>query len=170
MDGPTTPETAGAPAAEALRQLVQRAERGDESVLPELRRLLDRAPDLWRYAGDMARIAEDSLIELASGPNLLLKESLLRKLAELKGELAGPAPSLLDRLLAERVALCWLATTHSDAAYAQAKGSPPPALEHARRRQDSAGRRYAEAIRLLATVGKFLPGRGPRRSSTRRVP
>ena len=123
MDGPTTPETAGAAAAEALRQLVQRAERGDESVLPELRRLLDREPGLWKFAGDMGRIAEDSLVALAAGPNLLLKESLGRKLAAMKGELAGPAPSLLDRLLAERVALCWLATTYSDAAYAQARGS-----------------------------------------------
>src|SRR5262245_52457570 len=113
----------------------------------------------------MGRIAEDSLVALATGPNLLLKESLARKLAALKGELAGPGPPLLDRLLAERVAICWLGAAFSDAAYAQGKGHPAPVLEHARRRQDSAGRRYAEALKLLATVRKLLsPGRDRRKA------
>jgi hypothetical protein len=93
-------------AAEYLQQLVRWAERGDESVLPQLRRLLDHEPGLRCYAGDMGRIAEDSLIEVASGPHLMLKESLARKLTELKAKLAGPAPSVLDCLLAERVAIC----------------------------------------------------------------
>jgi hypothetical protein len=158
----SAPKPTDATAAEALQQLVQKAERGDEAALPELRRLLDREPGLWRFAGDLARIAEDSMIALAAGQNLLLRESLARSVAELKAELAGPAPSRLDRLLAERVAVCWLATTYSDAAYAQAKGGPSPAVEHARRRQDSAGRRYAESLKLLATVRKLLPGRAPR--------
>jgi hypothetical protein len=142
--------------AEELRQLVQQAEKGNEAVLPELHVLLDRDPGLWRYAGDMARIAEDSMIELAAGPNLLLKECLSRKLAELKTQLTGPAPSLLDSLLAERVAICWLFASYSDASYAQGKEKPAPVVEHARRRQDSAGRRYAEAVKLLATVRKLL--------------
>ncbi len=38
----------------------------------------------------MGNIAEDSMIELAGGTNLLVKESLARKLAELKTQLAGP--------------------------------------------------------------------------------
>src|SRR5262245_7389076 len=101
-------EMRGTMAVEDLRELFQRAERGDEAVLPELRRLLDHEPALWRYAGDMARIAEASLVELAAGSNVLLKEGLARTLAELKAQLAGPNPSLLDRLLAERVAICWL--------------------------------------------------------------
>jgi hypothetical protein len=105
-------------AAEDLRQLVQRAERGHESVLPELRILLDREPGLWRYVSDMARIAEDSMIELVPGPNRLPQECLGRKFAELKAQLDGPSPSLLDRLLAERVAICWRAASYSDAAYA----------------------------------------------------
>ena len=62
--------------AEDLRQLVQRAERGDESALPELRRLLDREPGLWHFAGDLSRIAEAAMISVAAGNNLLLKESL----------------------------------------------------------------------------------------------
>jgi hypothetical protein len=156
MDAKSRPDPAGAEAAERLQQLVRRAEQGDQSVLPELRAVLDRDPGLWRFAGDLARLAEDSMIALAAGHNLLLKESLSRKVAELKAELAGPTPSLLDRLLAERVAICWLMASYSDTAYAQAKGTPAPAIEHAWRRQDSAGKRYAEAIKLLATVRRLL--------------
>jgi hypothetical protein len=147
--------------ANELKRIVKRAKNGDQTVLPELRRFLDSRPDVWRHAGDLARIAEESTTALAAGKNLLLKESLSRKLAELKTELAGESPSLLDRLLVERVAICWLAAGYSDAAAAQSSEAAAPKVEQARRRQDSAGRRYAEALKLLATMRRLLgPGKG----------
>ena len=150
-----------------LKQLVKRAKKGDQTVLAELRRFLDSRPDVWRHAGDLARIAEESTTALAAGVNLFLRESLQRKLAEMKAELMGPTPSLLDRLLVERVAICWLAAGYSDAAAAQSSEASAPKVEQARRRQDSAGRRYAEAIKLLATVRRLLdPARGHRKSNS----
>ena len=82
---------------DGLAQLLKRAEAGDRSVLPQLQRALDSNAALWRGYGDLAAHAEASLAMLAAGPNLLLAESLKRKLAELKAELGGASPSPLEK-------------------------------------------------------------------------
>ena len=120
MSDQDEPTGAEAPATERMRRLLERAERGDRSALPALEMLLDATPEVWRAYGDLARVAEDAWVELVAGPNLLLKESLRRKLAELKSELlSDPAASPLEQLLVERVAAGWLQTAYADAAAAQ---------------------------------------------------
>ena len=74
---PNEPSEADQRAGQAdLAQLLKKAEAGDRSVLPQLRRVLDGDPELWRGYGDLAAHAEASLAMLAAGPNLLLAESL----------------------------------------------------------------------------------------------
>jgi hypothetical protein len=95
---PNEPSEAGQRAGQAeLARLLQRAEAGDRSVLPQLQRALDSNAALWRVYGDLAAHAEASLAMLAAGPNLLLAESLKRKLAALKAELGGDSPSPLEK-------------------------------------------------------------------------
>ena len=74
-----------------LARLVGRAERGDLTVLPALREALSSHPHVWQAYGDVSLQAEGALVRAAAGRNLLLAESLLFKLRELKGELAGDA-------------------------------------------------------------------------------
>ena len=159
MSNQKKPTAAEAPETERMRLLLERAERGDRSVLPALEMLLDAKPEIWRTYGDLARVAEDAWVELVSGPNLLLKESLRRKLAELKSELlSGPSASPLEQLLVERVGAGWLQTAYADAAAAQAreKALDLAQLEQQRRRQERAQKGYLAAIRTLATVRKLL--------------
>jgi hypothetical protein len=139
-----------------LAQLLKRAEAGDRSVLPQLRRALDSDPDLWRAYGDLAAHAEASLAMLAAGQNLLLAESLKRKLAELKAELGGASPSPLERLLVERVTATWLQTAYYDGLLAQAAGAGEARLRALQRLQDAAGRRHLAAIKQLALVRRLL--------------
>jgi hypothetical protein len=152
-----TPAPADSGPHEDLRQLVEQAQKGDTSALPQLRRLLDDNPALWRRAGDLARHALDALIGLAAGDSLLLRETLLRRVAELKADLA-PA-GRLERLLVERIVACWIACNHADTAFGQAQDLTPPREGQLRRRQDSANRRFLESAKLLATVRRLLGGK-----------
>ncbi len=155
-DEGATPEDRPLTAGE-LRELLGRAGRGDLTVLPALRRLLDAAPHLWRYAGDVARHAEASWIDLLAGGDLLVRESMTRSVAALKAELAGPNATPLERLLAERVAANRLQASQADAAFAQLKGQDITAaqLETCQRRQERTQRSYLEAIKAMATVRKL---------------
>jgi hypothetical protein len=139
-----------------LAQLLKRAEAGDRSVLPQLRRALDGAPDLWRGYGDLAAHAEASLAMLAAGPNLLLAESLKRRLAELKAELGGESPSPLEKLLAERITATWLQVNYFDGLVAQAGGAGEARLRALQRQQDAAHRRHLAGVRQMAVVRRLL--------------
>jgi hypothetical protein len=143
-------------AHEELARLLKRAEQGDYAVLPKLREALDSDARLWRHYGDLAAQAEASLILLAAGKNLLLTESLQRKLQALKEELGGESPSPLDRLLVERVTATWLQTAYFDGLLAQAKGASEAQAKMLQQMQDAAHRRHLSAVKTLATVRKLL--------------
>jgi hypothetical protein len=142
--------------ATELAELLKRAEQGDLGILPALQQLLTDNPRLWKGYGDLAAQAEGALIRLAAGNNLLLSESLIRKLAGLKQELGGETPSPLERLLIERVTACWLQVNYLDALVAQAQGSSPERVKMLLAQQSAAHRRQLSAIKTLATVRKLL--------------
>jgi hypothetical protein len=135
---------------------LKRAQAGDLAVLPALCQVLADNPQLWKGYGDLAAQAEGALIRLAAGSNLLLSESLIRKLAALKEELGGESPSPLERLLIERVTACWLQVAYYDTLLAQARESSPARLKMLQGLQDAAHRRHLSAIKTLATVRKLL--------------
>ena len=136
--------------------LLKRANGGDRSVLPKLRRLLDRYPELSQLFGDLGRCAKRGWIELATGNNVLVKETLLRHVAGLQEELEGPTPSALERLLAERVVVCWLELQCLDPALRGEEQMPLRVAEFYDRQRDRAHRRYLAAMRSLATVRRLV--------------
>jgi len=101
-----------------LMALIDRAQDGDEEALPVLRKVLDEAPEVARIV-DLARNVERSIIEKMSGSDVFTQEAIPRNLKAMRKEIAGENPSPLERLLAERVALCWLAATFADVKYAR---------------------------------------------------
>ena len=155
--GQDEPERETLPAVEDLRRLLERARDGDPEARPRLREVLDRHPEVWRHFGDLAAHAERAWVELIGGQDDGLKESLARKVADLKAELAGPTPSPLEQLLAERVTATWLQVHYADAAVAQAGGLSLRQADFAARRQDQAHKRYLTAIGALVTVRRLLP-------------
>jgi hypothetical protein len=156
MSDTTNSQQPAGEAGDSLQDLMRRAEGGDQAVLPALRRLLDEDERIWRQAGDLGLVAETSLVQLAAGNNLVLVESIMRKLRELKEELAGPSPSLLERLLVERVALGWLQSGYVDALAAQATQATTAQAGELRRRQDAAARRLLAAVRSLTLLRRHL--------------
>jgi hypothetical protein len=139
-----------------LARLVGRAERGDLTVLPALREALAANPNVWQTYGDVSLQAEGALVRAAAGRNLLLAESLLLKLRELKSEVSGESPSPLERLLASRVALTWLEANYLDILVAQAAGAGEARLRALQRQQDGASRRHLASIRQMAVVRRLL--------------
>ena len=113
------PQTDEPPVVKDLNSLVKRARKGDETVLPQLRELLDTRPELWQHFGNLAGHAREAWLRVISADDLALKESTARKAEDLMRELAGPEPSVVERLLAERAVLCWMQLAHADALAAQ---------------------------------------------------
>ncbi|HEX8203384.1 MAG TPA: hypothetical protein VF590_23110 [Isosphaeraceae bacterium] len=120
----------------------------------------DRRPELWRKLGDLAVHVDLAWIGEIAGPNPALAEVLARKVAAMKEELGGPAPSLLERLLVDRIAACWLQLHHADLAVARPVDETVEGRERLRKRQEAAERRHAGAIEALARVRRLPPAGG----------
>jgi hypothetical protein len=138
-----------------VERLLERAQAGDASTLPELLKLLENPAFVDRLGANLAEEAERSLLKAAAGQNLLLEETVRRKMQLLRAELAGPNPTSIERLLVERVVACWLQVQDADMRYAQAKNLSQQWGTYYQRRMDRAHRRYLSAIKTLAVVRKL---------------
>ena len=123
-----------------IRQVVDRAKRGDATVLRRLRELLVEFPTLAARYGDLAA--------QAAGPDLYLRECLLAKAAALKAELGGPAPAPVERLLIERAVACWFQVNYFASIEARGAGSDesPRLALYRGKRQEQAQRAYLTAL------------------------
>jgi hypothetical protein len=97
---------AGALAADVY----EKSAKGDHSVLPAVRQYLDNpaAVALW---GDVGRSICARWVKLHARNDLLVEEAMLRRAQALREGLAGPNPTALDAILAERVVLTWVSLT-----------------------------------------------------------
>jgi hypothetical protein len=142
---------------EKLRDLIDRAQAGDDSALPLLRQVLDEFPRVARFI-DLARNLEGSLIKNLSGDDMFAQEAIPRNLKAMKREIAGENPSPLERLLAERITVCWLELQFFEAIYAQNMGELTiTQSDYHQRRIDKAHRRYLSSIKALAQIRKLGP-------------
>jgi hypothetical protein len=91
-----------------LRDIVEDAHDGDEKALSRVREIVKEVPRLANIFADFANEAEQAVIKRVSGDDPLIEEALPVKLKAMRGELCGPSPSALERLLAERIVACWL--------------------------------------------------------------
>jgi hypothetical protein len=138
--------------------------------VPDLRHFLDTHPEFWQHYGDVADHAREAWIRQLSGSDIALREASSRKAKDLARELSGPRPTVIERLLSERVVLCWLQLNHADSAAAQAHTQSPRAVEFWSRRQLSSHRRYLQSLAALATLRRLLPdqSRGPQPETANR--
>jgi hypothetical protein len=143
--------------ADEINRLMSRAENGDESAVPALRKLL-AVPGMLESlgGGSLAVQAERSLVELLARKNLAAREVVLQKLQQLRAELAGPSPTPVERILVERAVACWLQLQAADlrlqvgeSKYSLAQG------EYHHRQRDRAHYRFLSAVKALATVRRL---------------
>jgi hypothetical protein len=145
------------PSAAEVLQLIRQAEKDDKKVLPALRTLLGTYPALLGFYTNVAESARDALVKRIGGEkNLAVQEFYARKLAAMGQELAGPDPSPVERLLVERIVMCWLHLYYAEAVYIQ--NMPELTLKQSefyQKRITLAHNRYLSAIRTLAQVRRL---------------
>jgi hypothetical protein len=154
---PTAPRTREE-SERLLLDFLERAAKGDPSTQAGLRAML-RGPigaPLVEAYGNLASAAERAVIASAVGDNHVAREAIQAKLEALRAELAGPDAAPLERLLAERVVLCWLQLHHADVCAAEVGDQVVPRGDFHQRRQSRAQARYLAAIKALVTVRKLL--------------
>ena len=140
---------------EDIHGLLARAEQGAERALDLLKEKLDDS--FWLKAVNLGNLAEATLIRRMAGgeKHLVVREVLERRLAAMKAEIAGPDPSPLEKLLADRIAFCWLALQQAENAYQSADSLSLAQAAFAQKRIDAAHRRYMTAISTLAQVRRL---------------
>jgi hypothetical protein len=142
---------------EAIRELANRANRGSEEALACLRQLLDSSPEIWDLVGDLARHAELAWVGLVAGEDRLMQESVKKRIAKLKDELAGASATTMERLLVDRVVTSWLAVAHAETRAASPGNCSPAQLTERLRAVESAQRRHLTAIKVLAKLRATVP-------------
>jgi hypothetical protein len=145
---------------EKLQNLLHLAEKGEENAVPEIRQILNEHPDLAREFVDLAKVAEDALIEdMTREQDLATRELMRHQLEAMKGQIAGNEYSPLERLLSERVVVTWLEVQLFEALYVRnMRNLSITKAEYHQKRLDRAHRRHLSAIRTLAQIRKLLKG------------
>ena len=154
-DGATAVQDARGGKVSALRQVLNRAEKGDKEALAKVRECFAASPNLLRQFGDLIGISQGNLIEHTASGNELMKEALTRRLEDVKRGLTLPNQSPLETLLVDRVALSWLWMGFTDGQEVQMivnGGASFRQGEHCHRRAEQAERRFFAAVKALATL------------------
>ncbi len=99
---------------------------------------------------------------------MLVRQSLMRKVADMKVELGGPVAPPSERLLVDRVVATWLLLAQADMAIARLKGGGASIaqLDLMQRHQERAQRSHLAAIKALATVHRLGVATAPAASTS----
>lgn len=109
------------------------------------------------FLGDLSATAERTWIALVSGGDAAVAESVARKIAELKKDLAGLRPTALERLAADHLAVCRLAEHAAQLGEAGTTGGSPAQELMRMKRVESAQRRLLNAVRLQHLARLAVP-------------
>jgi hypothetical protein len=148
------------PAFEELEAIMDRTDREKPSKedVAELRRMLEKYPDLWRVGGDMAQQAIWHRIEsLKATP--FIKKSITRGIEAIRHNLGYDDALEVERLLIEQVALCWLRLNLLEYEYTTIRNERTMNIDQAdflEKRLNYAQRRFLRACETLARVRKVI--------------
>ena len=154
-------EKPGVDVAGWLVAMAQLASEGDERASRRLLEACREVPRLWEFLAVLPAHAERAWVDLLAGRGAdaeFARRVVEQDIARKRREVAGEHPSPLEALLAERVALCWVAAQQADAQYARklARGMSFREGEYYARRSGQATRQLLRAVQTLATVRRLL--------------
>lgn len=138
--------------------VIKRAAKGDERCLPEVQALLndpEEGPGWLEAAGSPVEWLRRSIIGKMAGKHLLVQEAARKKLDGVQADLEGPNPTPVERLLAERAALCWLTLNWYEERFVNASDMSITQADYFQRRIHRAHQRFLSAVETLARVRKL---------------
>ena len=144
-----------------LRDMMQRANDGEQKAIDELRQFLNDNHEVSGVLGNLCRMAEKAWIELLSNRGAVVAEAITRQMAQTRADLVGDSPSAIEKLLADQVTATLLETRYLETISASATGTPTQ-LALLLKRLDSAQRRHLNAVRSLVQTRKLLREEAPR--------
>ena len=143
-----------------IRDVTACAEEGDRDALELALEAYAAVPALWPKANILRDHAERMLLDrVVDGNRQLFTRSLVeRQLKTMREELIGANPTEVERVLVDRVVLCWLACQQADVdlIHRTQAGVSLVQGEYLQRRAERAERRLLRATKTLATVRRLL--------------
>lgn len=140
-------------AGELPPDIREKAAKGDKAAAAEVAAFVDANPAAAALWGDLGRRVVQRWVEAYAGDCLTTRRAVWRVASDLRAGLAGPSPSFLDVLLAERVVLGWVFLHYCEADYARRLAKLTwKESEYHTRRIETAHRNLMSACRTLAKV------------------
>ncbi len=146
---------AGEEGTHDVQALLDAAQGGDSGALETLKGQYMDTPRFWDALSQQVCRTEKQVLRGFVGEDMLTRELYERRLEAMRGELAGPAATPLEQLLADRIALCWLHVQHAELRYSQRVSVTLEQADHYQKCIDRAHKRYLSAIKTLATVRRL---------------
>lgn len=132
----------------------EKARAGDRKALSLVAGLLKDQKLVWRM-GDLAWQATQKLISSACGRDPVWIEAVGQRVAELRAELEGANPTVLERLLVRRVLNGWVAVHALELELSVRTPRDPRAREHLEKSVGRAQKRMTSAVTELARVRRL---------------
>ncbi len=140
-----------------MNGLLRQVNDGNQAAFYRFRDLLWSDDDAWiaDMLGDVADHARSALQKRIAGGQTGFLEALRTKTENLRTELEGPNPTLIEKLLVGRVLATWLQVSDADWSAARATEVSMRQDDHYQRRQDRAHKRFLSAVKMLAVVRRL---------------
>jgi hypothetical protein len=141
-----------------LQAFFDRVAAGDPGLRGHVKPMFDTAPDelVEAFGGDLPARVVSALTDRLAGTNLYRRETVARKFEQVRADLAGPEPNVIERVLAERASVCCLAVYEADLACLRAESTGVDGVvEYFERRRDRAQKRFESACKSLAVARRL---------------
>jgi hypothetical protein len=134
-------------------------EKPDKTDLRELRKRLELQPELYKSAFDLAEVTQQAITNgLFTEDQKTLKIALGAQITHMKQELGYDHSPMLERLLIENIATCWMRqqwVEYQVAGFMGEDGATFKQLEFWERRLSLTQQRYLRACETLAKIRKL---------------
>lgn len=136
-------------------KLIERAGKGDQSACEALYALMDEEGTAAGFIASLTSTARQ--VRDAEHDQLIVREAFRRKQTQMRDELGFQTGTPLERLLIERIVMCWNHVHHAEVRQAQAykKGTSLAAGTYYDKCVDRAQKRYLAGIQSLALVRRL---------------